>query len=392
MTPAKTPTSAGQALDILRRYVGPGSRVAVSDGVGMPMGLLADLTVVAREVGRVSLVLGWCLELPAEFDPTAFADVRTFMAGYALRPFVKAGTVSYVPARLATMPALLESVWRPDVLLTSARPGRAALTFGTEVSWLPAAARAARHVVVEINEALPLATRHDELAGIDVIVGAVSRRAPLSVADPALNDAARQLGQHIGRWVPPGSAVQYGPGLVGAALLEQLTVPVRVDSGIITDAVLGLARRGNLIGAPRAGYLLGTGDLYGWANRRGILADVARLHDLKRLARERLVAVNTALYIDSTGQVAVEEADGQPIAGIGAHADYSLAASRAARGLSVLALPTTRGGHSTLVERLGVPTSTARSDVDIVVTERGSADLRGLSDRERTAAIAALWP
>jgi acyl-CoA hydrolase len=57
----------------------------------------------------------------------------------------------------------------------------------------------------------------------------------------------------------------------------------------------------------------------------------------------------------------------------------------------VVALPTRRGGRRTLVERLSAPTSTARSDVDVVVTEHGSADLRGLTDAERTAALRELW-
>jgi acyl-CoA hydrolase len=88
--------------------------------------------------------------------------------------------------------------------------------------------------------------------------------------------------------------------------------------------------------------------------------------------------------------VALEAPEGRA-AGIGGHADYAYAASRSRLGLSVIALPTARAGRSTLVERLELPVSTARSVVDVVVTELGRADLRGLSDRERSAAIRAVY-
>ena len=79
------------------------------------------------------------------------------------------------------------------------------------------------------------------------------------------------------------------------------------------------------------------------------------------------------------------------IAGVGGHADFAMAGARSVRGASIIALPSHRGGQSTLVERLASATSTSRSDVDVVITEHGMVDLRGLDDRERADALRSLW-
>jgi acyl-CoA hydrolase len=102
--------------------------------------------------------------------------------------------------------------------------------------------------------------------------------------------------------------------------------------------------------------------------------------------------VNTALEIDADGQVNVEYVNGSTVAGVGGHPDYAFAAARSLRGVSVVAVPTHRGPHRTLVERLSGPASTPAHDIDVVVTERGAADLRGLDRVERRRAIEALWP
>ena len=99
--------------DVLASRLRPGMRVVVADGAGAPSDLLVDLTEVARSVGDISLVLGWCLHLPEGFDPTAFREVRTVMGGFALRDLVASGAVKYVPDRLSGVPALLRGPLRP---------------------------------------------------------------------------------------------------------------------------------------------------------------------------------------------------------------------------------------------------------------------------------------
>jgi acyl-CoA hydrolase len=372
----------------IRPHLRRGALVAVADGAGAPSGLGRPLAHAARQVGGVRLLLGWSFELPVPLDASAFPDVRAIVGGYGLRRKF-GGHVHYVPARLSAVPALLHSVLRPDVLLAGLRPGQGGLVFGSEVGWARAAVDAGATVLAEVNHGLPTATREPALR--DVTVVAETHRAPLTLPLPAVDEVSRAIGKHVAALVPAGAGVQFGPGGVGDAALRALEVPVRVDSGIVGDAVIDLAARGLLVGTPLATYLAGTSAVYEWADGRPILARVEHTHDPSRLSGQPLVAVNTALEVDPTGQVNVEGFAGDVVAGVGGHADFAGAAVRSLAGLSVVALPTVRGGRRTLVERLGAPTSTSRSDVDVVVTEFGVADLRGLDDRERTAALRAVW-
>jgi acyl-CoA hydrolase len=167
---------------------------------------------------------------------------------------------------------------------------------------------------------------------------------------------------------------------------------VRIDSGLVGDAVLDLEARGLVLGTPRGAYLAGTQPLYDWADGRPILEPVEVTHDVSRLAaHDCFVAVNTALELDPVGQVNVERVGRQPVGGIGGHADFALAASRSRHGLSVIALPSTHRAGPTLIEQLSAPVTTPRADVDVVITEHGVADLRGLDDGERERVLRDLW-
>jgi acyl-CoA hydrolase len=187
--------------------------------------------------------------------------------------------------------------------------------------------------------------------------------------------------------VAESARLQVGPGPVATALLAELKVPVRIDTGMLPEAVADLARRGLLRGDPVATYLAGGPRLYDWADGRGILHPVEYTHDLGRLSGEPLFAVNTAVGIDLDGQVNVEGTARAVLGGIGGHPDYAAAAARSVGGLSIIALPSRHRGRPTLVPSLSRPVSTPAHDVDMVVTERGAADLRGLSRPERRAAL-----
>jgi acyl-CoA hydrolase len=216
---------------------------------------------------------------------------------------------------------------------------------------------------------------------------------PREVAFSAPGEVDRRIAAHVARWVPEGARVQVGPGRLGAAVLDAIEVPVRVDSGLLPDSVVDLDARGLLIEAFGA-YMVGTKRLYDWADGRPLLHPLEVSHDPSRLCSERpspLVAVNTAVEIDTAGQVNVEGTATAVVGGIGGHPDYAAAGTRSRHGLSLVAVASTHRGSPTLVRTLSRPVTTASHDVDVVVTEHGSADLRGLDRGERGAALAQLW-
>jgi hypothetical protein len=373
--------------------VKPGCRVAIADGVGTPKSAVAELCDVARTVGDVKVVLGWWPVAVDDFRPDAFADARTLMAGYGLRRLVDQGAVHYVSCRLQTACVLLRGVLRPDVLVASVARTPRGWTFTSEVSWMRAAVNAGAIVAAVESPGHPVcdggpAIPDDQLRFIGVDESPPSNS---TWADPG--DVQRAIGAHVEPFIVEGARLQFGPGPLSTGILESLHVPVRVDTGMITDAVLTLRDRGLLLDLPIGPYMAGSTALYEWANGKEIMFGLEVTHDQHRLGTgSPLITINTALEVDFDGQVNVESVGGSAIAGIGGQPDYAFAGSSAVSGgLSILAVPTRSGTNPTLVERLSAPVSTPSHDFDVVVTEQGSVDLRGRDRRERRDAIASLW-
>jgi acyl CoA:acetate/3-ketoacid CoA transferase beta subunit len=384
----------GPAGSRLADLVRPGMLVALGDGIGSPRAVMAEFCEAARSVGGVRLLLGWMPVGDPALDFTAFADVRTVMSGWALRHPVDAGLVRSLPVRLSAVPALLHGPLRPDLLVAAVvpRPG-GGFGFGTEVSWLRAAVAAGAQVAGVLS---PRYTRCDGGPTLPedrlVIVGSTDDRpATLAFSEPQAEH--RAIAEHVAALVPEGARVQVGPGALGVAILDGLRSPVRIESGMLPDGVVDLDRRGLLVGEPVAAYLAGGDRLLEWADGRPLLYPVEHTHDFGRLSSGiPFIAVNTALEVDEQAQVNVEGLPGAAVGGIGGHSDYAAAGTRSIGGLSIVALPAARQGRPALLPQLSGPVSTPGHDVDILVTERGAVDLRGLDRAERADAISGLWP
>lgn len=378
---------------VLRRLLRTGSKVAFGDGAGVPADAAPVLSAVAAEVGDVELLLGW---LPGPFpdlDVSAFRSVRAFMGGYGHRRPIDQGGVSYIPVRLGAVPALLQGPLRPDVLVASMRRGsEGGWRFTSEVSWQRAAVDAGAVVAALERPASPCADAGPPVSADRVVVLGESPNPPADVDWAPPSDTDRAIAERVVPLLPDGVRLQVAPGPIGQAVLESLRRPVQLDTGVLTDAVVALAERGLLAADPVTPYLAGTSRLYLWADGREIVHGLEYTHDPVRLSAGRpFVAVHTALQLDVHGQPNVESVGGSALAGIGGQPDYAYAAARSAAGLSVLAVPTTRRGHRTLVEQLDGAASTPSHDVDVVATELGVADLRGLDRAGRRRAIARVW-
>jgi acyl-CoA hydrolase len=365
--------------------------VAMGDGFGAPRSVSRELTEAASRLDGIRLILGWMPAADPELDFGAFADARTFMPGWGLRRAVDAGSVTFTPARMSAVPSLLQGPWRPDLLVTTLVRSREGYRFGTEVSWQRAAIAAGAKVAAVISDAAPCADAGAPLPADQVVVVGETSAAPPAMPEPSPGPAHDAIAALIAPLVPAGARLQVGPSPIATALLRRLTAPVRVDSGLLPGAVTELDARGLLAAEPVAAYLAGGPDLYAWADRRPLLYPIEYTHDIGRLSAEPLFAVNTAVEIDLEGQVNVEGTAASVLGGIGGHPDYAAAAVRSAGGLSIIAVTAEHRGRPTLVTRLSRPVSTPAHDVDVVVTERGLADLRGLSRPERRRALTTLW-
>ena len=220
---------------------------------------------------------------------------------------------------------------------------------------------------------------------------------PPSYAVGAETAEAAVIAGHIAGFVDNGCTVQVGLGKVPDALLRRLhgLRRLRLHSGMLSDTALDLMESGAVEGDAVSCVWVGTPELY--QRLRGrigiVVAGCDHTHDPAVLAgMARLRAVNSALSVDLFGQANLETAGGRAVSGLGGAADFARGARAAPGGISIVALPSSYAGgtRSRIVARLDGVASLARTDIDVVVTEHGAADLRGKDVHARAAALIAV--
>ena len=165
-----------------------------------------------------------------------------------------------------------------------------------------------------------------------------------------------------------------------------------IEAGIVTNALKPIDA-----GISVTTALIGTQRLYDFAheNRRIAVRSSAYTHDAAVLSQLRnFVTINSAVEVDLTGQVNAEQSGAQYVGGTGGQVEFVRAGGRSRGGHSIIALPATaKGGKvSRITPLLSGPVTTARSDVDVVVTEFGAAELKGRTIAERTRRLIAIPP
>lgn len=364
-------------------------RLVYGDGPWAPT---VDPDTVARlcDLGECDVVVGWAVEELPWLETIGPGQVTSLSAGYRLGRAVAAGVVAVRSTPISAMPGLLAGELRPDVAVVSARPSGTGFVFGPSVGWSHAAARLARRgVVVDVRPGLPA---YDAPPVPGEILAVVEGPAvpPAPIGRPA-TDVERTIGETVASLIPPGATVEFGLGTICDSAAGALEVGVRMRSGLVTDALVRLERRGLLLDTTETTYAWGGDELaaLGAGGRlRLVPSDLS--HDIDRLAGfEQFTAINSALEVGLDGSVNVEVLDGRPVAGVGGHADFCRAAARSEGGLSIVALTATRRGRSTIVEKVE-KVSTPGTDVHLVVTEHGIADLRGADHAERRQRLLAI--
>ena len=273
-----------------------------------------------------------------------------------------------------------------------------ALQFGPSVEFARPAMGRCRRVALLVNPLLPAPPLSPEIPAhqIDFIIEAPLPlpALPLSAEDPQ-SDA---IGRHLAPYIGDGSMLQMGIGKIPSAIARQLQSHrrLRIHSGLVSDTTMMLAQCGALdeSATHRTTFAAGTPQLYDWIRTDGLLQYVGcdEILDAHTLATaERFVAINGALEVDLWGQCNLEHAAGRAISGAGGAPDFARAAHLSHSGLSVVALKSTFDGdaQSRIVPTIGAGSivSIPRTEVDLVVTEHGVADLRGADLHQRAKAL-----
>jgi len=389
--------------DVAFADIAPGTRFVAGNATGTPHTLLAGLAARAAQVGDLTLRSGLLLgDVALEAAVRARAlSVRSWHVHGALRRLHREGLVDYTPLRLLDVPQLVLAA--SDVALLRLGPPDADgwCSLGPSASYARRAAETVPMVIAEVTDDMPR-THGDGRIHVSHIDRFVRSDTPLPTQDPGDVDVAGgALAAHVLALLPPGATVQLGIGKVPDAIAAALGEDDAGDPpglvGLVTDAMLPLiariARRG---GRVRALEVIGSDALMRWLDENPVvhMADSQELHNPLLLARvPNLVSINSAVAVDTRGQVVSESVGGAVIAGVGGSADFAEGAHLSPGGLRIIALgSTTRTGASTIVAaHPSADTITAaHHSVDLVVTEHGVADLRGATVRERRDALIAI--
>lgn len=399
--------TASAAAEVISR-IKPGHRVFVHGAAATPRALLRELVAQAPRLKDVELI-HIHTEGPESAETARLHEhfrVVNLFVGPNIRPLLNYREVDYLPCFLSEIPALFHSGRRPiDVALVSLSPANAQgfHTLGTSVDVAKAATEVAPIVLAQVNARMPrvhgdgyLHTR--SLAGFCE----VDELLPEGAAGTG-GEVEAAIGRHIASLVEDGSCIQAGIGAIPNAALAALKdhrhlgahtemaadgfVPL-MESGVIDNS-----RKRVHCGKTVASFAFGTRRLYDFVNDHPafVLLGADYVNNASVIARnEKVVAINSALEIDLTGQVCADSVGPRIISGVGGQMDFMRGASLSPGGKAILAITSrTKHGKDRIVAELtpGAGVVTTRAHVQYVVTEYGIADLVGKTLGERARAL-----
>jgi len=399
-------TDAG-GLD-LGAFLRSGDHIVWGQACGEPTTLVEALIAQAGRIGRIAAFAGTSFSGLLDAEAGKRLSLSSMGAIGALRTVAAAGRLGIIPCHVGQVATMIEDgLIGCDVAFVqvSAPDSKGDHSFGLINDFVQAAVAKARVVIAEVNERVPFTFGDAVLPGARIDCAVHVARAPVEVVPAKIGETDLAIAKIAAGYVGDGTVLQVGIGAVPDAILRLLhdRRDLGVHSGMIGDGLVDLVEAGAVTNARKSidpgvsitGALIGTARLYDFANRNsriGMRNSYYTHSDavLSRLAR--LVTINSALEVDLTGQVNAEQSGEQYLGGTGGQVDYVRAGSRSPGGRSIIALPATakNGKISRISATLGGPVTTARSEVDVIVTEFGAAELKGKTLVERTRRMIAI--
>ncbi|MBW8783941.1 MAG: acetyl-CoA hydrolase/transferase family protein [Novosphingobium sp.] len=391
----------------LSRYLRPNDRIVFGQACGEPTTLVEALIAQGAAIGGLSAFIA--TSFSGLFTPeTAEAFALSSMGAIgALRSMTKAGKLQVIPVHVSQVgPLITAGVIPCDVAMIQVSPadGQGRHSCGLISDYVRAAVAKARVVIAEVNEAVPYTPGEFVSAEeIDVVVRV--SRPPVEVPPAKIGETDQAIARHCAAYIGDGSVIQTGVGAVPDAILRQLhdRKDLGVHSGMLGDGLVDLVEAGVVTNARKEidagvsinGALLGTRRLYDFADCNDAIrmTPTSYTHDAAVLGRlSRLVTINSALEVDLTGQVNAEQTGASYLGGTGGQVDFVRAGARSPGGAALIVLAATAkdGTLSKIVPALSGPVTTARSEVDVIVTEYGAAELKGQTLAERAKRLIAI--
>lgn len=333
-----------------------------------------------------------------------------FFVGAQTRPLVQKGLADYVPMFLSELPLLFRRGLQPvDVAFIQVSPPDAhgVCSLGISVEASKAACEMAKIVIAHVNPMMPRTHGDSFIRWQDIDYFIEQERALPQHVGARLDTVNRAIGEHVASLIEDGACLQMGIGAIPDAVLAALSSHqhLGIHSEMFSDGVLPLIQNGVINGRRKsvhtgkhvATFVMGTDALYRFVddNPEVVLLEADYVNDTRNIRRNKhVVAINSALQIDVSGQVCADSIGEKIYSGVGGQMDFIRGAALSEGGKAIIALPSTAADG--LVSRIvpcldrGAGVVTTRAHVHYVVTEYGIASLHGKTLRERAQALIAI--
>jgi acyl-CoA hydrolase len=395
---------AATAVQLIRS----GDRVWAQQGCATPATLLDALAERGEDLRDVEICHMMTLGSLAYARPDLAGHLRHngLFLGENVRAAVAEGRADYTPVSLGDIERLFSDELRIDVALVQASPPDedGFLNLGTGPDCTLTAACQASRVVVEMNDQMPHAIG-DTLLHVSRAAAIVPVSRPLlELVQQPPDPIQTRVAERVAEMVPDGATLQIGIGALPSAVLARLGGhrDLGIHTELCPDGVVPLIEAGVINGARKtlhpgkvvSGFVLGSRIILEYIDGNPMFEfhRTSYVNDPFVIAQnDRMIAINSAIEVDLSGQVCADSIGGRPYSGVGGQLDFVRGAARSSGGRAIIALPSTarRGTASRIVPMLapGAGVVTPRADVHDVVTEYGVAHLRGRSLRQRAAAL-----
>jgi 4-hydroxybutyrate CoA-transferase len=386
-----------------------GQRIFLTGNCSVPQKVLAALVKHAPNVTDVEICQALTVG-PADYVAPAMEGhlrVNTMFISANNRKAVQEGRADFTPVLLSEFPLLFKRKILPiDVALIHVSPPdeHGFCSLGIEVGLTKSAAESAHIIIAEVNQQMPrtLGDSFMHVSRLNHVVPVDYPLPELPMGEEGSSETVQNIASHIAELIPDGATMQLGIGAIPDAVLKFLfeKKDLGIHTELFSDGVINLVEAGILTNARKtlhpgkiiAGFILGTRNLYHWVDDNPIieLHPTEYVNDPFVIAQnERMVAINSAIEVDLTGQVCADSIGHKFYSGVGGQLDFIYGASRSRGGVPIIALPSTAKDISRIVVALkpGAGVVTSRNHVRYIVTEYGVADLYGKTIRQRAQSL-----
>ena len=386
-------------------------RLFLTGNVSVPHKLLEALVDYAPNVTDVEIVQALTVGTHDYASPemTGHLRINTIFVSENVRSAVQAGRADFTPVLLSEFPLLFKKKILPlDVALIHVSPPdeHGFCSLGVEVGLTKSAAESADLVIAEVNQKMPrtLGDSFIHVSKLDYMVPVDYELPDLAMSKGGPNETIKKIAEYCAELIPDEATMQMGIGGIPDAVLKHLydKKDLGIHTELFSDGVIDLVEAGVITNAKKtlhtgkiiAGFILGSKRLYKWVHDNPVIEfhPTEYVNDPFVIAQnDRMVAINSAIEIDLTGQVCADSIGPMIYSGVGGQFDFIYGASRSKDGVPIITLPSTAKGDSLsrIVPMLkkGAGVVTSRNHVRYIITEFGIADLYGKSIRQRANAL-----